>query len=233
LDYKECCVQFIKKLFAFRDPARLGRERLRRESEQWTRRDPLIGAKVASREVVAAVLRALRSEGAVHFPSAVCAMGSLAGFACQESVRASAAAHGYALKDMAAEVMLPLMGVELSVWNLIAGSSLHSGCRCMSEPADVLAHCAASSGTPQGGVPRVAPEHQARQLPRHYVSHWWPLLQPIAAKHCPNPVQWPVLFALAVQQLVDAGKAEFDPCVAMQLAFEAAVPMACADVSFT
>jgi hypothetical protein len=224
-------VQFIKKLFAFRDPARLGRERLRRESEQWTRRDPLIGAKVGSREVVEQVLAAMRRDGALHVESAVCAVGALAGYACQASVRASAQAHGYALKAIETEVMLPLMGVELSVWNLIAGSALHGASRCLVEPAEVLAHSAQTAGTAQFGVPRVPPQHQPQQLPQQYVAAWWPVLQPIAAKHCPNPAQWPVLFSLAVQQLVEVGKEALDPGIAMQLAFEAAVPMSRAEVA--
>jgi hypothetical protein len=58
-----------------------------RQLEETRKTDPLVGAKIGSKEVTQRVIDALQDERGVHFETALCIVASLAGYACQVSVR--------------------------------------------------------------------------------------------------------------------------------------------------
>src|SRR5262245_52822184 len=56
--------------------------------------DPLVGAKIAGKEIVARLSNAMKDQRGVHAESLLCALGSLAGYACQASLRAQSIIKG-------------------------------------------------------------------------------------------------------------------------------------------
>jgi hypothetical protein len=48
---------------------------------------------------------------------------------------------------------------------------------------------------------------------------------------CPNPVDWPILYSLAIQEAVYAGKGVIDPVIAFRIVIESAIPMSKVDLA--
>ncbi|WP_342114938.1 hypothetical protein [Pseudoduganella sp. OTU4001] len=217
----------FKKLLAFRDPRRAARESMHRQAIERTRLDPLQSAKAGSRELVRIVTEQLQSRGDTRPESLLCALGALAGFACQVSVRTNAYAHGMPQRDhMAEDLSLLLFGMEYSVWGLVAGAARHHGCINLPEPAEIWAHVGKSMGTPEFGIPRIPGQHMARDLPADYLRLFWPMLKPVITRYCSNPAHWPIMCSLALQQAIEVGQGRIDAEMAMRMALESALPMA-------
>lgn len=217
----------FKKLLALRDPRRAVRESLHRQAIERTRLDPLQGAKAGSRELVRIVMEQLQSRGDTRPESMLCALGALAGFACQVSARTNAFAHGMPERDRLTEdLSLLLFGMEYSVWALVAGAARHNGCTQLPEPAEIWAHVGKSIGTPEFGIPRIPGQHAARDLPADYLRLFWPILKPVIARYCSNPAHWPIMCAFALQQAIELGQGRIEAGMAMQMALESALPMA-------
>jgi hypothetical protein len=217
----------FKRLLAFRDPRRAARESLHRQSLERTRVDPLAQAKAGSRELVRIVTEQLQSRGDTRPESLLCALGALAGFACQVSARTNAFAHGMPERDRLAEdLSLLLFGMEYSVWGLVAGAARHHGCLALPEPAEIWARVGKSIGTPEFGIPNVPRQHAARELPAEYLRLLWPMLKPVIVRYCGNPAHWPVMCALALQQGIEAGQGRLEAGMAAKISLESALPMA-------
>lgn len=217
----------LKKLLAFRDPRRAVRESLHRQAIERARLDPLQSAKAGSRELVGIVTEQLQSRGDTRPESLLCALGALAGFACQVSARTNAFAHGMPERDRLPEdLSLLLFGMELSLWSLVAGAARHNGCTSFVEPAEIWAHVGSSIGTPAFGVPRLPAQHAPRDLPAEYLRLFWPMLKPVIARYCSNPAHWPVMCSLALQQGIELAQGRLEAGMAMQVALESALPMA-------
>src|SRR5689334_4818553 len=75
------------------NPERWEAELLQRVAEM-SGDDPLIGAKIGGKELAQRMMAAIRTERGVHLESILGALGSLAGYSCQASVRALAHAQG-------------------------------------------------------------------------------------------------------------------------------------------
>ena len=56
--------------------------------------DPMIGAKLGGKEIFERLVRGMKTDRGVHTESLLCALGALAGYACQASLRANALAKG-------------------------------------------------------------------------------------------------------------------------------------------
>ncbi len=69
------------------DPERWEAELLKRV-EEMSGEDPLIGAKIGGKELAQRMIAAMKTERGVHIESILGALGSIAGYACQASVRA-------------------------------------------------------------------------------------------------------------------------------------------------
>lgn len=217
----------LKRLLALRDPRRAARESLHRQALVRARPDPLQQARTGSRDLLRAVTEQLQSRGDTRPESLLCALGALAGFACQVSARTNAFAHGIPERGRLAEDLgLLLFGMEYSVWGLLAGAARHNGCTSFPEPAEIWAHVGKTVDTAEFGVPRMPGQHAARELPADYLRLFWPMLKPLIVRHCSNPAHWPIMCALALQQAIEVGSGRIDPHMAMRMALESALPMA-------
>jgi hypothetical protein len=179
--------------------------------------DPLIGAKVAGREILGRLILAMKNEKGVHSESLCCALGALAGYACQASLRAQAVEHGSLIKLLAED--------PYSVWRLAAGAAQQAGASELPDLASIFKHVAATVGTPAFGIPRYGGGHGAADLPATYVRTLWPALLPILRKLTDDPALWPQAYSFAIQDAIRSVEPALAPQVALSIVMESAVPM--------
>ena len=220
-------------------------EALLRQIAERSKTDPLIGVKVGSKEVLQRVLTATKSARGVHVDSLLVALGALSGYACQASLRAQARLKGLPESALLVTVQTKdgkkyffgdglnksLAESQYSVWSLAAGTAQRAGCSTVPDLGEIFKHTSETVGTESFGKPRVAPNHMPQDLPLNYVQSLWPRLLPTVRKFCPNPEHWPILFGLSVQDAIDMSKKAIDPCTALQLVMESAVPMSKIDLA--
>jgi hypothetical protein len=90
---------------------------------------------------------------------------------------------------------------------------------------EIFKHVTVTLGTDNFGIPRVDAEHKAKETPLNYVRFLWPQLFPLAQSFCPTPQDWPVVFGVAIQEILFASKDLIAPKLALIIVMESAVPM--------
>ncbi len=215
-----------------------GDQSLLREIASQRSQDSLAGARIGSRAITQHLYDKLNGPRGVHIESMLCALGALAGFACQAALRADNKAKGQPeMSDLVVAntrdgkrhffgdaLNMPLAGVQYSVWGLVAGQAQKSGCAQLPDVGEIFRHAAESVGTEAFGKPRVPAQHQTQALPLDYLKRFWPELHPRVRQFCPDPAHWPILYGFASQEIIDQGKQVIDPCLAALLVMESAVP---------
>ncbi len=218
---------------------------LMRAIAERTKTDPLIGAKLGGKEIFERLVRGMKTDRGVHAESLLCALGALAGYACQASLRANALAKGLPETAYLTEVTTrngqkfwlgdalnkPLAESQYAVWRVAAGAAQQAGCKAPPALDDIFRRTAQIVGSPEFGVPRLPDGHPTHDLPATYVRSLWPVLLPVVKKFCTVPYQWPLLYAIAIQQAIAAAKATLDPCIALTIVMESAVPMSKIDLA--
>lgn len=201
--------------------------------------DPLIGAKVGSKEIFQRLLHVLRDDKGIHMGSLLCAVGALAGYSCQASLRAQAIAHGEAetarMQTVTTEdgrhyffgdaLNQALAQSQQSVWSLAAAAARDAGAKELPDLSEIFQHTSASLGTEHFGCPRTPEEHSIGTKPAELVAALWPALQSLTALFCPDPEEWPVLFGIVSQHAINRVKDGIAPSLALKIVMENAVPM--------
>lgn len=224
----------------------LQQQALRKALEEQRKVDPLVGAKLGGKELSHRLMQALKTERGVHIESLLCALGALAGYACQASLRAQALAQE--LPETAALVVVKtndgrrfffgdplnrlLAESQHSVWSLVAGEAQHQGCKALPDVAAIFQHVSQTIGGDAFGVPRIPEGHLPGQLPARYLQHFWPGALGLAQHFCAAPHEWPVLFGLAIQDVMQQAKGVIAPELALTIVMECAVPMSKIEMSF-
>jgi hypothetical protein len=200
------------------------------------RRKPLAGAQVASKEILGRVMEGSRSDRGVHVESLFMALGALAGFACQMSLRAVAQAGEQQLPFTVVTTAdqrtlyfgdalnAPLAEEEYSVWGLAAAGVVRSG----AEPpdlGDIFRHVVETVGTPEFGRPRYPEGTGSATVPETVIRDMWPDLLTLTTRYCGAPNEWPIAFGLAIQEAIGLAQAAILPSAACRIAMEAAVAM--------
>ena len=220
------------------DPARWESELLDRVKEM-SADDPLIGAKIGGRELAQRLIEAMATDHGVHVESLLCATGSLAGYSCQAAVRARNRAEGrnelagftearttdgqtFLFGDVLNRF---LVEDELSIWSLAAGIAQACGCANLPDIDAIFRHAAESLGREDFGVPRLPEDHPVHELPRTYLERLWPQVSPLIERFCPDPDHRPTLLGVAIQDLLKQTKEALDPCLALHVIMESAIPM--------
>jgi hypothetical protein len=217
---------------------------LMRAVEEKRKTDPLIGAKIGGKEVFQHLLRSMKDERGVHIESLLCALGALAGYSCQASVRAQALEKG--LPETAGMIAVdtsngkkyffgdqlnqPLAESHYSVWGLAAGAAQHTGCKNLPDLEEIFEHVTKTIGGDSFGIPRFPEGHNAADIPINYVKALWPVLLPVVRQFCQRPLEWPILYGLAVQEAIVMGKEALLPDLALLIVMESAVPMSKVDL---
>jgi hypothetical protein len=198
--------------------------------------DPLIGAKVAGQELFGRIIVAMKNEKGVHSESLCSALGALAGYACQASLRAQSVAmtevqakdgkrffFGDALNKLLAED-------QYSVWSLAAGAAQQAGAAELPDLLSIFKHVSATVGSEAFGVPRMGASHGAADLPVQYVRALWPALLPILTKLCDDVKLWPLAYSFAIQHAIRSVESVLAPQVALSIVMESAIPMSKVDL---
>ena len=210
-----------------------------------TKEDPLVGAKLGAKEVLQRLIDGMKNERGVHVESLLCALGALAGYSCQANLRAQALSKGMPetapfqaveTKDgkkyfFGDPLNNALAGSQHSVWGLAAGAAQHAGAGELPDINDIFKHTSSVLGGQEFGVPRVPQQHAAGDLPINYLKALWPTLFPAVELFCPNPVDWPILFSLAIQEVIIMAKSVIAPDLALRIIMESAVPMSKIDLA--
>lgn len=206
--------------------------------------DPLVGAKIGGKEMFRKLATAMKTDKGVHVESLLCALGALAGYACQAQLRAQAQIKGlpesavfltvqskdgkrYFFGDLLNDALL---SAQYSVWRLAGGAAEHAGATKLPDHNEMFKHTSTVLGGDQFGIPRVPDNHRAGETPISYVKKLWPPLFPMVKQFCPTPAQWPILYAAAIQEAIEAGKAVIDPAIAFTIVMESAIPMSKIDL---
>lgn len=201
--------------------------------------EAFVGAREASRELLGLVMASLKDERGIHLESLYCALGAVAGHACQASVSAAARAAGKA-PDADFEVATttdggryffgdalnrPLAEDRVSLWSLVAGAAAHDGALQMPDLAEIFRHNAAVLGSEAFGVPRLPPEHPLHGRPIDYARRLWPEVQPVVARLAGEPRLWPVAVGLAVQEVMTQARGQVPPELVVRIVMESAIPV--------
>lgn len=219
-------------------------ESLMHAIKEQSKEDPLIGAKIGSKEVNQRLMDGMKSDRGVHIESMLCVLGSLAGYSCQANLRAQAVARG--MPENAAFQVVgtkdgkkyffgdPLNNAlaesQYSVWGLAAGAAQHVGCNTLPDIKGIFKHTTEVLGSDDYGLPRVPDNHKSNDTPLNYLRTLWPSIHPTVKQFCPNPVDWPILFGLAIQEVIYMGKGIIDPGLALTIVMESAIPMSKVDL---
>jgi hypothetical protein len=210
-----------------------------------SKEDPLVGAKLGAKEVFQRLLDGMKDSKGVHVESLLTALGALAGYACQANLRAQALAKGmpetapfrvigtkngkqYFFGD---PLNNALAGSQHSVWSLVGGAAQHAGAKDFPDLNEIFQHTSSVLGSEQFGIPRVPDNHKPAGTPLNYLKAFWPALFPTVKLFCPNPVDWPILYSLAIQEAIYAGKEAVDPGLAFRIVMESAIPMSKVDLA--
>jgi hypothetical protein len=207
--------------------------------------DPTIGARVASKEILRRLGNMLATETGVHAESLFCALGALAGYACQTAVRTQATARGLPAAALLAaaqgedghtyyrsgSVDAMLAESQNAVWSLLMDGARQAGFETLPDVGELFHHVASSIGTPDFGKPRQRGPRAPRDLPYLYLRSQWPAFQPMVMKFCSAPDQWPLAYAYAIQEALQRYRQQFEPGAAAALAMECAIAMSRIDFS--
>lgn len=201
--------------------------------------DPYLGARAAGREIYTQVRGTLDiGDSHLHARTLLCALGGVAGYACQASLRAHSVAAGKG-PDAPFRVIngedgrtylsgnaltRALAEDRMSLWNLaVAAARLH-GARSVSNLEEMLKYDDSVVGTQNFGLPRLPVEHAVSGAPVEFAEQLWPAAHAILIRLAANPKLWPIAAGLAVQEAIASTKHVVAPEIAVKIVMESAIP---------
>jgi hypothetical protein len=205
--------------------------------------DPLIGARVAAEQVKSWLMSASETEQGVHVETLLVSLGALGGFACQLAARHAllggprdwespwVIAEGgdgrlYFLGDAINHYLLE---DRLSLWSLAAGIVPRISDRPVPDVIPIVRHVSGTIGSEMFGQVRYPEGTSAGDLPINYVRHWFPEVWDLVQRLGLEPVEAPIAFGLAAQDVLSLVRQVVDPVVGLELLMESAVAMAKVD----
>ena len=179
------------------------------------------------------------SDSRLYSRSLLCALGAVAGHACQASVRAQSVAAGRnpespfhviqgedGRRYLSGDVMNgPLAEHKMSVWNLAAGTAQLHGTQALPDLDEIFEYNASVVGTQKFGMPRLPLDQPVSAMPIEFARRWWPAAQATVIRHTANPRLWPIAAALAVQEAIAVTKEIISPEIAVRIVMESAIPV--------
>ncbi|UGQ45916.1 hypothetical protein [Massilia endophytica] len=207
--------------------------------------DPLIGARVAARELLRRLGNIFTQDQGVHAESLFCALGALGGYACQAAVRAQATARGVAPASLltaergadghtyySGNALHALLdGTPNGLWPLISESARTLRFELLPDIREIFRHVDSTVGTPAFGKPRSAGPRAPRDLPFLYLRTHWTAFHPTVMKFCSAPEQWPMVYGFAIREALERYRQQMEPGAAATLAMECADAMSRIDLA--
>jgi hypothetical protein len=93
---------------------------------------------------------------------------------------------------------------------------------------EIFAHVSNSIGSESFGNLRIAESHMPQDIPCNYLKNLWPVMLPVLEQYC-SVTEGPIMFGLAIQEVMYMGKGVIDPLVALAIVMESAVAMSKVD----
>lgn len=202
--------------------------------------DPYLGAKSAGREIYGQVRDAFDiGDSRLHARSLLCALGAVAGHACQASVRAQSVAAGKGpdapfrtiqgvdgKSYLSGDAMIRALAEDrMSLWILAVASARHHGARSLPNLEEILQYNDSVVGTQKFGLPRLPMDQRVSGMPLEFARQLWPTAQATLIEHAANPKLWPIAAGLAVQEAIAGTKEIVSPEIAVQIVMESAIPV--------
>jgi len=189
------------------------------------------GQRSTPRDVVAALMDLAGAPGpnGKHHPATLlAAMGSIAGFAAQQSVLLEGGSAW--TQPMRAEHLDRLLMSESrtdgSLWYLLCGAAHETGAHHLPEPQKLLASTLRCVGTNQFGVITLPLEYRLNEQPQTSLVRLWASVRETLAGARSGPSAWPSLTAVACARLIVREARHVPPHVSLRIVMQAALAMA-------
>ncbi len=206
--------------------------------------NPLAQVQIAANQLVqqlSTTLKSTNTKEGEQAESLIVILSSLAGFSCQMAVREAIIKKGgipfeqalttIETKDGAqfftGDVLYdPLIKTQHSVYSIVGGGVQQLTQIEALDLNEIITHVTSTIGGENFGIPRL-PEgyHAADDTPINYIKRFWPEFFPFIEKNCSNPLQWHILFSLALQNVIVKNKNEINPNSAFKVIMEIAISM--------
>jgi len=176
----------------------------------------------------------------IHIETLLSALGALAGFGCQVSVREVLVKTGRMPLESAFVIVRgvdgaryfmgdylnqPLLMAPVSVWSLVAGAVQHTGSP-LPDINDIVRRTVSSVGSRDFGKLSVPKDHQPGEQPIETLKKQWGGCYKALKALNADPFFTGWYFALSAQMLILKGRSIIDPTLAGQIVMESAVAMA-------
>lgn len=217
---------------------------IREALEKAAQQKPYIYQQITGRELHSNIVEALSEEKAGRAETALGVMASLAGFSCLSSVylkyergEISPDQEGFGIHVTQSGrriffgklVERNLLDGEMSVWGMVQATSKKLGAMSIPDVDEISQFVEDSCETDAYGHPRMAKEHEPRDLPSNFVRYLMPSYLPLLQKYDADSDKFPISFGYAIQSLMEDSCEELDPAIAAQIVMECAIPMATLD----
>lgn len=207
--------------------------------------DPDAHNKFIALTVLAAFKKAYLHERApsqkgLHVETLLSALGAVAGFACQITVREAFVKTGR-MPEQGAFVVLGvsdgsrlfagdllnryLLESPRSVWSLVGGAAQAAGAETLPDIREIARFVIGSVGNDYGSI-RVPPDHQPHETPLQTLKTQWAAVYQILKANQAETENYGLYLGLAGQYLILEAKGILDPKMAAQIFMESAVSMA-------
>jgi len=206
-----------------------------------TAEDPLFGMKVVAKELVELSMILVKDDNGVQVETLLVLLASAAGYACQESVRYKYITKGdksendlftimgcedgktYFYGDLINE---PIMDDPYSIWRLAAGAAEEAGVKELVDVREIFAYVSSTLCQDDFGTPRLPKEQESSLNPTFIVKNVYPkYFVPLLKSYFENSTYWPIIFGLAIQNVILMAKETIDPNLALKVVMECSISM--------
>lgn len=202
--------------------------------------DPLTRAKFGGKEIFNRFIQAESKNGTgkVRIEDLLAQLGAVAGYSCQAALR----------KELIEKMGKPenevfivietkdggryfagdplnklLLGYEYSVASIATGNIKQLGLQNVPSLEELMKYADAAIGSDKFGVPDVSPEHVPTSTLEECLKAFWPVMESLMDRYTQHPMEWPMIFAIAVQHALQAGKGVIAPEIAYRLVMDRAI----------
>jgi len=205
--------------------------------------DPLIRARITSKDITGFTLELVKDERGVRVESALGVLASLAGASCsfamldlveQGTLAMAAPEVAIATLKSGDRAMFgdyinrklvegeTVGGQTLSLWHLVGGMAHHLGHDPKIDWNELMSRIVEEVGKPDFGNVRVPEKNRPGDLPQNFVRRFFPIYLPILTRYgLPNNQYW-LAFGLSVQEVLKMAKDSADPAMMARLSIECA-----------
>jgi hypothetical protein len=189
------------------------------------------------------LIAALTEDGGVRAENILAAIGALAGFAAQQTIRETfIKEHGqteqslftiietkdgatYYFGDTLNMIVASTTAGQLSIWRVVAGTAVEAGLKPLPSLEAMFARVSKNLGTEEFGMPDVPKHHRPTLHPRIALDQFWVEIHGLLLSNGIEPLHWALELAVTAQNLMRQTAQGVPPAVALQIVMEAAIAM--------